>query len=150
MATQVRTPVHLWIVGGLALVWNAFGAIDYLMTRMRNLEYLSSMGGDPNELLAYIDGFPIWAQAGWGLGVWGGVAGSLLLLARSRYAVWAFGVSLVGMTLSFGYQYMGAPPMPVPAAMTEGPMAFVPVFIIIVGIALFLYARKMQAKAVLR
>jgi len=29
-------------------------------------------------------------------------------------------------------------------------MAFVPVFIIIVGIALFLYARKMQAKGVLR
>ena len=150
MATQYKTPVHLWIVGGLALLWNAFGAIDYLMTRMRNLEYLSQMGGDPNELLAYLDSFPIWAQLGWGLGVWGGVIGSLLLLARSRYAVWAFGLSLVGMALSFGYQYMGAPPMPAPAAMTEGPMAYVPVFIIIVGIALFLYARSQRAKSVLR
>ena len=76
MATQVRTPVHLWIVGALALLWNGFGAYDYLMTRMRNTDYLAAMMPtvDPNAALAWVDGFPIWAQIGWALGVWGGLA----------------------------------------------------------------------------
>ena len=65
--------------------------LDYTMTRLRNLDYLSS-AGDPQVLLAWIDGFPLWAQAAWALGVWGSVAGSLLLLLRSRHAVLAFAV----------------------------------------------------------
>ncbi len=31
-----RTPAHLWIVGILATLLNAFFAYDYLMTRLRN------------------------------------------------------------------------------------------------------------------
>ena len=96
---------------------------------------------------AHVAGFPIYAQFGWGLGVWGGLIGSILLLLRSRYAVHAFGVSLVGMVLSFGYQFLGAAPLP---AMTSGAMTLVPVLIILVGIALFFYARSQGAKGVLR
>ena len=89
---QARVPMHLWIVGGVATLWNAFGCYDYLMTRMRNTDYLASVMPtvDPNAMLAWIDAFPIWAQFGWGLGVWGGLAGSVLLLLRSRWAVWAW------------------------------------------------------------
>ena len=35
-AVSARTPAHLWIVGALATLWNAFGAYDYLMTRKRD------------------------------------------------------------------------------------------------------------------
>jgi hypothetical protein len=41
-----RTPVHLWIVGLLGLLWNGFGCYDYLMTRMRNLDYFRAMAPD--------------------------------------------------------------------------------------------------------
>ena len=148
--TRAGTPVHLWIVGGLALLWNGFGCYDYLMTRMRNTDYLASMMPeiDPNAILAWIDSFPIWAQFGWGLGVWMGLLGSLLLLMRSRYAIHAFALSLVGMVLSFGYQYMGSSRPP--AGMDGGLMMLMPVFIIAVGIALFFYARASHRKGVLR
>ena len=43
MATRARTPVHLWIVGVLALLWNGIGGYDYLMTRMRNIDYRARM-----------------------------------------------------------------------------------------------------------
>jgi hypothetical protein len=142
-----NTPAHLWIVGILSLLWNSFGAYDYLMTRMRNMDYLGSMGMDPNEVLAYIDSFPIWAQFGWGLGVWGSVLGSILLLMRSRYAVHAFGASLFGAVLSFGYQFMGPPP---PPAMSEGGMAIIPWLIIAIIVALFYYAYRQKQAGVLR
>ena len=147
-AVSERTPAHLWIVGGLATLWNAFGGYDYWMTRTENLEYLSQMGGDPHEMLAWIDSFPIWAQFGWGLGVWMGVLGSLLLLFRSRWAMHAFGLSLIGMALSFGYQFSGASPMP--AGVDPGMMTYMPLIIIVIGIALFAYARAMVKQGIIR
>jgi hypothetical protein len=148
-ATRIRAPVHLWIVGLLALLWNAFGCYDYLMTRMRNTEYFESMMPtvDPNAALAWIDAFPIWAQFGWGLGVWGGLSGSLLLLMRSRWAVLALGLSLIGALLGLGYQALAAPPL---EGMEGGAATVMPYVIIGVALALFLYARAMRGRGVLR
>ncbi|HVL79622.1 MAG TPA: hypothetical protein VM346_10110 [Sphingomicrobium sp.] len=146
---QSRTPMHLWIVGVLATLWNAFGATDYLLTRMRNTDYLAMMmpGVDPAEFLAYLDGYPIWAQFGWGLGVWTGLLGAVLLLARSRWAVHAFALSLVGMALSFTYVFTG-PPMPGAEAM--GAMNYVPLVIVAIGVALLYYAHRQRERGVLR
>ena len=148
-AAQSRAPIHLWIIGGIAALWGAFGGYDYIMTRMRDTKYLGEMmpGVDPNAFLDWIDGFPIWADFGWGLGVWGGLIGAILLLMRNRYAVWAMGLSLVGAVLGLGYQIALAPPL----AGAEGPMFEVmPYVIILVALALFLYARAMEKKGVLR
>lgn len=37
-----KAPLHLWVVGVLALVWNLIGAMDYVMTQMRNENYMSA------------------------------------------------------------------------------------------------------------
>ena len=147
--TAARTPIHLWIVGAVSALWSTFGCYDYLMTRLRNTDYLAQMMPtvDPRVMLAWIDAFPIWAQFGWGLGVWGGLAGSVLLLIRNRWAVWAFGLSLVGAVLGLGYQIVGAPPL----AGADDPMSrAMPFVIILIAVALFLYARAMEKKGVLR
>jgi hypothetical protein len=146
MATTVQdhTPVHLWIVGIVALLWNAYGCYDYVMSVMANQAYMSQFTADQ---IAYWDSLPSWLTAFWALGVWGALAGSLLLLARSRHAVLAFGLSLLGIVVSFGYQ-MAATEMP--ASMQEGAMAIMPWVIFIVGVALFLYSRNMEKKGVIR
>ncbi|MEO8546733.1 MAG: hypothetical protein ABI422_00045 [Sphingomicrobium sp.] len=146
---RARTPIHLWIIGVLATLWNCVGCYDYLMTRMRNTDYLAKMMPtvDPNAVLAWIDGFPIWAQFGWGLGVWGGLAGSVLLLLRSRWAVWGLGLSLVGAVLGLGYQIVAAPPL---AGVDDAMSKAMPYVIILIAAALFVYARAMEKKGVLR
>jgi hypothetical protein len=144
---SARTPAHLWIVGILSLLWNCFGAYDYTMTRMHNMKYLGSMGGDPNQMLAYVQSMPMYGQFGWGLGVWAALVGSVLLLMRSRWALWAFALSLVGMALSFGAQYLGPP---APPEMTEGAMKYVPLIIILLGIGQFYYAWRQEKGGVLR
>ena len=80
----VATPKHLWVVGVLALLWNCMGAFDYVMTESRNASYLR---GFTRQQLDYFFGFPAWVIACWAIAVWGGVAGSLLLLLRKRLAV---------------------------------------------------------------
>ena len=144
-----KAPIHLWIVGLLALLWNAFGCYDYLMTRFRNLEYFRSMAPDvdPNAMLAWVDGFPIYAQFGWGLGVWMGLLGSLLLLMRHRWAVPAFALSLLGAVVGLGYQIFMAPP---PPPMDSGAMAAMPWVIIAVAALFLFYAQRQKQSGVLR
>ena len=149
MATtaQARAPVHLWIVGILSLLWSCMGAYDYVMSRMHNMAYLKAMMPNANPALvyAYMDSMPIYASIGWGLGVWGGLLGAVLLLIRSRYAVWAFLVSLVGMVLSFGWQLFLA--TNVPAGMNN---PVVPAVITVIGLFMLWYSWSMEKKGVLR
>ena len=149
-AVSARTPVHLWIVGILSLLWNCFGAYDYTMTKTQGAKYIATTmpGVDANAALAWIDGMPLYAQVGWAMGVWLALLGSILLLIRSRWAVWSFGLSLVGAILSLGYQLVLAPPMP--GAENSAMMKVMPAVILLIAVALFLYARAMEKKGVLR
>jgi hypothetical protein len=148
-AMPARAPAHLWIVGILSLLWNCFGAYDYLMSRMHNVDYIakSMPGVDPNVALAWMDGMPMFSQIGWGLGVWGGVLGAILLLMRSRYAVWSFAASMLGIVLSIGYQLVGAPPLP---GADSGIYKIMPYVIIVIGLFMLWYSWSMEKKGALR
>lgn len=144
MASAVRTPLHLWIVGGVATLWNSFGCFDYIMTQTRNAGYLAAF--TPAQR-AYFESFPAWMEAAWAFGVWGALAGSLLLLARSRYAVTAFGLSLAGLAVStFCQQVMISLPPEFATAANLGMTAV----IWIIAIGLLLYARWLRQRGVLR
>lgn len=143
-AVSARTPVHVWVVGLVATLWNGYASYEYLMTNLKNQTFLSHI---PADQLAYMNALPSWLTAFWAVGVWGGLAGGILLLMRSRYSVLAFGLSLIGAIVGLGYQmFLTARP----ASMTQGAMAVIPWVIIAVCLALFLYARAMAAKGVLR
>ncbi|MEG3153817.1 hypothetical protein [Sphingomonas sp. RB1R13] len=139
-----RTPWHLWAVGLLSLAWNAIGGIDYTMTQTHNAAYLAA--ATPAQI-AWFAGFPAWEVAAWALGVWGAIAGSLLLLARSRHAVAVFGVSLAGLAVSSAYQWFVNPP---PGETQTGGMLALDFAIWGIAIALLLYAQRMKARGVLR
>ena len=36
------TPLHLWVIGALSLLWNCIGAFDYTMTQTHNDAYLAN------------------------------------------------------------------------------------------------------------
>ena len=151
MATsaQARAPIHIWIVGILALLWNGFGCYDYFMTRTSGAAYIDSMmhTDQGSAIMAYINGFPIWVSAAWGFGVWGGLAGALLLLMRSRHAVAAFAVSAIGAVVGLGWQILNPSGI---AEMSETVNRVMPYVIIVVAVALFLYARAVEKKGLLR
>jgi len=146
MATTVetRTPAHLWVVGVLSLLWNFFGCLDYTMTNLKNAAWLAKMSPDQ---LAYMNSLPGWLTAFWAIGLWGGLIGSILLLMRNRYAVWAFGLSLIGAVVGIGYQLFLTK---MPASMKQGGMGFMPWVIIIIAAVLYWYAMSAEKKGVLR
>lgn len=146
MATRAdgRTPAHLWIVGILALLWNGYGCYQYVMTMTGDEAFLANI---PAETLAYWESLPSWTAGAWALGVWGGLAGAVLLLIRSRYSVWAFALSLAGAVVGFGYEIFMTER---PASLTEGSMAIMPWVVIAIAIFQLWYASTLDKKGVLR
>ena len=143
-----KAPIHLWIVGLLSLLWNAMGSTDYYMIRTRNIEWISQTPGiSPDAMLAWVDSLPLWAQLGWGLGVWMGLAGSILLLLRRNWAVPAYALSLLGAAAGLLNPLVGSPP---PDALAQGFMRYMPIVIFAIAGALFYYANRQKNAGRLR
>lgn len=141
------TPWHLWVVGVVSLLWNAFGGYDFIMTTTQGATYMQASGFD-QPLIDYYMAMPTWMYVPWVLGVWGAVAGSVLLLMRSRFAVWAFGLSLIGAVVSLIYGQFVNPPPPLPESLAM--MSYMPWVITAIAAFLAWYAWTMSKKGVLR
>jgi len=138
-----HTPWHLWVIGVAAVLWNAVGAFDYLMTQTKNAAYMSAF---TPEQLEYFYGFPAWVVAAWAIAVWGGVLGAVLLLLRRRLAVGVFLVSLIAMVITTVHNYVLSDGAKIFA--DAGSQAFTAV-IFVIAVALYLYARAMGKRGVL-
>lgn len=141
----VRTPWHLWVVGVVAVLWNAFGATDFLMTMVNRDAWFEMLKVKPEDA-AMIATMPAWTFVAWAAGTWGALLGALALLFRSRWAVAFFGVSLAGLAASLVYAYglsdAGA------ASGQDGMMRYA---LITAGALFFLwYAWTMRKRGVLR
>jgi len=138
-----KAPAHLWIVGVLSLVWDGFGAVDYMLSELRNPWYMSQFPPEIGELL---DSFPAWATGAWAIGVWASLAGAVLLLLRSRHAVLAFVISFVGAAVSFVFQSQ----LEMPAALDTTAYKVMPIVVLAVIVAQWWYARIQTKAGVLR
>lgn len=145
LAASAPAPRSFWAVAAISLLWNAFGCYDYAMSKLDPAAYFKTVGLSA-ESVAYMESLPSWLTAFWALGVWGSLAGSVLLLLRSRRAVTAFAASLVGLAVSQVYQWTTI----MPAEMRTPGMWMMTA--VIWGALLFFiwYARRMLRAGVLR
>jgi hypothetical protein len=96
---------RFWLVCALAILWNGFGAFDFAATLVRGDEYCRAMGMTEAQI-AYMHTYPAWMYAAWFAGTWGGLIGAVLLILRSRWALYAFVISFAGFLLSVIYHYL--------------------------------------------
>ena len=140
----VRAPLHLWIVGGLGLLWNGFGAYDYLASKLQGEAYYRQMGMTDAQI-AYMDSSPLWMMFVWPVGVWSAVLGTVLLLMRRKAAAPVFALSLAAFLVSLAYAWLlsdGAQVMGSAATMQ---------MVVLAGCLFFAwYSRAMARKGVLR
>ncbi|MEJ6009487.1 hypothetical protein [Novosphingobium aquae] len=136
MTNGTKAPTIYWVVAVLGLLWNCIGAYLYIQTRLNPDVMLASA---PQEIRDYVTNMPLWANIGYGLGVWGSLAGSVLMLLRSRHAPNAFLVSLVGALVSYLGQFLAGVLGPAEPAM------------ILAGILLlWWYSRRAAAQGILK
>lgn len=128
---KTETPWHVWVVGVLAILWNAGGAWNYVATKTGILQM-------PDEIGAFYDAMPFWATGAWAVAVWASLIGSVLILFRSRYAAPVFLTSLIAMAISFFHNIVLSNMLALmPAA---GYLIFTG-FIVLIAVGLYIYAR---------
>lgn len=137
-----ETPRHFWAVAVLGLLWNAYGGFDYTMSHLQGEAYYRQSGMSDGQI-AYMASYPVWMHAVWAIGVWGAVAGSVLMLLRSRWASPAFTASIAGAIGNTAYTAV-APGGP-------GVMGLALPMVIVSACLFFIwYARMMTRQGVLR
>jgi hypothetical protein len=103
-APAAKVPWHFWLVCVVAVLWNGFGAYDFTMSVTQGEAYFRSMGMTDAQI-DYYNAMPSWMYLPWIAGVWGAVAGTILLILRRRWAFHAFVVSLAGLIVSLIYAF---------------------------------------------
>lgn len=88
-------PWSFWTIGTVALLWYLMGSLNFLA--QMNPDVVAAM---PATHRAIIEGRPFWATATFGIGVFGGALGCVLLLLRRSAAIPVFAVSLLGVVVT--------------------------------------------------
>ena len=144
-AGSARTPWNLWVVGIFALLFNAIGVLDFVMSHVQGAAYMANMKMTPDQIDHYL-GMPMWMKVVWAPGVFGALLASVLLLLRRRLAFPVFVVSLAAFLVSLLYSYV----------LTDGgkimgqSMVISSVVITVLLLFFIWYSRMMARRGVLR
>lgn len=97
MDDENSNSVHwsFWLIGALTLLWNALGFVNFLVQMSPDV-----VATFPESHQAIINGRPLWATAGFGVGVFVGALGCALLLLKKSAANYLFIISLVGIIVT--------------------------------------------------
>lgn len=85
--------LRLRLLALFGVAWNIFGIVQFLATVTASTDRLVTMGMDAAQAELYF-GLPFWMDIVFAIGVFGGLAGSALLLAGRRLAVPILATSL--------------------------------------------------------
>lgn len=94
MTDQNRVHWSFWVIGVIALIWNLLGVMNFFM--QMNPE---SVAATPEPYRTAIENRPGWATAAFGVAVFGGALGCLLLLLRKSAAIYVLLASVIGVVV---------------------------------------------------
>jgi hypothetical protein len=141
--SRAKAPTSFWIVAALSLLWHLVGAFDYIMIQSPSTGYMADF---TPEQVTYFTTLPEWYLVFWAIGVWGAFVGSILLLARSRFAVHAFAAAVGGLTATI----IGGFAIPVPESLNTAAYRVFPIVVWAIELALLVYARRCRKRHILR
>jgi hypothetical protein len=139
---RAAAPWHFWVLGVVGLLWSCLGGYDYTMSHLQGEAYYRQSHMSEAQI-AVMNAYPVWMHAVWALGVWGSVAGALLLLLRARWAFHAYALSTLGAVGSLAYSVAVA-------HVTQTMRIAFPVIIIAVCLFFTWYSSTMTKRGVLR
>ncbi len=139
MTNSNKPNTVFWIIGVIALIWNAMGVMAYVTQAYITDEMKAAL---PEAERALYEDIPAWYTAAFAIAVFAGLLGCVLLLMKKKLAKPVFLISLIGIVIQMFYNFFMSR-----AAEVYGPDGMVmPVMVIIIGVFLYYYAKKSEAK----
>ncbi|MBA6407837.1 hypothetical protein WNY79_11120 [Pseudoalteromonas sp. AS84] len=118
-----------------ALVWNLLGVIAFAMHMMMTPEMIGKL---PLDQQAAYSNVPIWSTIAFAIAVFGSTLGCLFLLTKNALAIPTFALSLGAILLQQYYNFVVINSIELLGASA----VFMPVFVIIIAIALLYLSIK--------
>ena len=143
MTTESKPTKSFLIIGIIALIWNLFGVMAFLMDVFITPEALAAMPENQRELY---ESNPGWMKIIYGIATFGGTFGCLLLLMKKASAKMLFIISLVAVLIQMIYSLVFTSAMEV-----YGPTGLVtPILVIAIAAFLVWYDNKKKANGWLK
>jgi hypothetical protein len=136
--TKPSLPKSFWAIAAIGFIWNALGSVNFFMQMSADM-----IAARPVTEQAIIIGRPLWATAGFSIGVFAGTLGCLLLLFRNSKAVPVFAVSIAGIAVTMIHTLQVATST-VPFTVLE--IFFMALSPLIVALFLLWYAKRAEGK----
>lgn len=133
------TPRSFLIISIIALVWNLFGVMSYMMHVTMSPESLAQMAEAERALL---ESSPAWTTGVFAISVFSGVFGCVGLLLKKAWAAPLFLVSLFSVIVQFGHWLFLTDAMEVYG--TEA--VFMPLLVTVIAVFLVWYSRDAKNK----
>ena len=138
-ANQTRPAISFWIISAIALLWNLTGIMSFAMNITMSSEALSALPDAQRELY---ENTPVWLKFVFGVAIFSGVLGCILLLMRKSSAIRIFIVSLIAILIQMLYSLFLTKSVEVYGATS----IIMPVVVIGIGIFLVWYSRSAQSR----
>lgn len=136
--TANKATTSFWIIASLALIWNLLGIVAFSMDIMISEEALSAL--PEAERLLY-ESTPAWSKFVYGVAVFGGTLGSILLLMKNAVSVRVFIVSFLAIIIQMTYSFFMTKAFEV-----YGVVGFImPATVIIIGAFLIWYSTRCKS-----
>ena len=137
-------PAWYMIAAIAALLWNLLGVAMFAMHYTLSPEALAALPPAQQSLYA---AFPWWTWVAYGVAVFAGALGSLMLVLRRRAATWLLLLSLLGVVVQFLHQAVLSEAV---ALLGPAEALGLPAFILAVAALLYWFARRAAARGWLR
>lgn len=141
-ADNESPPIWYWVAAIAALLFECLGCFFYLAEVRLTPEQIATL---PLDQAAMLTARPAWYYAAFGTAVWVGLAGTLGLLLRKRWAVPALLVSLIAVIAQFSAVFI------VPAMRVVTSDALMgPIVVIVVCYGIYMLGRLARRRGWLR
>jgi hypothetical protein len=106
-SSATRVPTWLWAAAAVGIIWNAYGLYQFAGSFTASGQAAMTAGMTAAQATLYLS-LPVWISVAFGIGVAGGLVGSILLGMRRSASRSLFVTSFVGYLMLFsGDTYYG-------------------------------------------
>jgi hypothetical protein len=97
---QRKLPPWFWAVAVLGIAWNIFGLVQFMGAVTATSASLAAKGMTPEQIDVYLS-IPFWMNFAFGVGVIGGLIGSILMAVKNKGAQPVLLASLVAYVVLY-------------------------------------------------